>query len=66
MYPRIKDLRIEKGIGIAALAKKIGIPATKYWRYESGEREVAIHVLIKLVQFYNVRADYLLELSDRR
>ncbi|WP_195276751.1 helix-turn-helix domain-containing protein [Anaerotruncus rubiinfantis] len=51
---------------MAALAKKIGIPATKYWRYESGEREVTIHVLIKLVQFYNVRADYLLELSDRR
>ncbi len=37
-----------------------------YCRYESGEREPTVSVLVRIADFYNVTTDYLLGRSDEK
>ena len=37
---------------------------TQYSRYERGENEIKVNVLIEICKALNVSADYLLELTD--
>lgn len=63
-YKRLHDLREDRDLTQKALAEKLGLHPVQYNRYETGARELPITVLVQLARFYNVSADYLLELSD--
>ncbi len=61
---RIKELRLEKGISQAALAKAIGVSqkAVDFW--EKGENEPKASYILKLAYFFDVSTDYLLGRGD--
>ncbi len=61
-YQRIRDLREDKDKTQAQIAKLLGIHTTQYRRWETGETEIPVHIVIKLCKYYNVSADYILEL----
>ena len=60
MYPRLKDLRNDKDLSQTDIAKMLGMSQTGYSKYETGENDVPTQILIKLADFYNTSADYIL------
>ena len=61
---RLKELRLEKGLSLRALAKRLDIPYSTYTHYERGEREPPLDVLVLICDLFNVSADYLLGRVD--
>jgi len=60
MYRRIRDLREDRDITQAQLAKILGMSQTGYSKYETGENDIPTQILIKLSRYYNTSIDYLL------
>ena len=58
---RIKEARIRSNITIQKVADYLCCDRKVYTRYESGEREPSVDVLIKLSRLYGVSVDYLKE-----
>lgn len=56
----LKKIRTQKGLTQQAVADGIQCSTTVYARYERGEREPSIEMLLKLSAFFDVTADYLL------
>ena len=61
---RIKELRIEKGEAQKQVAKNIGIAPSALHYYETGKQEPTASVIVKLADYFNVCADYLLGRKD--
>ena len=64
MYHRIRELREDRDLTQAYLAKILYMHTTQYQRYERGESETPLEVAIKIAQFYNVSLDYIAGLTD--
>ena len=64
VLPRIKEVRKSKNLSQIQVAKKIGMEQTQYSRYERGENEIKVNVLIEICKALNVSADYILELTN--
>lgn len=47
------------------VADKLGIHCTTYTKYETGNSEPSLDVLVKLADMFDVTTDYLLERTDR-
>lgn len=60
----LKRIRTQKGLTQQAVADGIQCSATVYARYERGEREPSIEMLLKLSAFFDVTVDYLLGNSE--
>jgi len=61
---RIGDLRVDRDIKQIEVANYLGISQGTYSGYESGRVNMPLEALKKLAEFYDVSADYLLELTD--
>ena len=61
---RIRDLREDNDKTQQEIAELLGTSQTMYARYERGANELPIRHLIKLCEFYNVSADYILGLCN--
>lgn len=61
---RLKKLRRSKKITQEAIASKLNIKRSTYAKYETGENQPDNETLIKLADFFNVKVDYILGLSD--
>jgi len=60
-FPRILSLlRKERGISQKQVAEDLGIAQALLSHYEKGKRECGLDFLIKVSDYYNVSADYLL------
>lgn len=57
---RIRDLREDMDLTQQDLADILATSQTMYARYERGANELPVRHLIKLADFYNVSADYIL------
>jgi len=57
---RLKELREEKNLSMAALGKQIGFTYSSVSRWESGVHVPTIDILNKLADFFKVSTDYLL------
>ena len=57
---RLKELRLEKDLSIAALSKAVGIGAASICRWENNEADVKGSQLLILAKFFEVSVDYLL------
>ena len=66
MYQRIRDLREDRDLSQAALAKLLNVSQSTYSRYENGKLDIPSQALIALARYYKVSVDYLLGLDDRR
>ncbi len=62
-YDRLRDLREDKDLTQADIAKVLHTTQQVYSRYEKGINQIPIHHLITLCKFYKVSADYVLGLS---
>lgn len=63
-YQRLQDCRIDKDLNQAEIAQILETYQTHYSKYERGERELPMHLFIKLAKFYNVSLDYLAGLTN--
>ena len=61
---RLKELRAERGITQKVVADYLGLTVKAYCFYELGQREPSISTLIKLCDFYDVSADFIIGRSD--
>lgn len=59
---KIRDLREDNDKTQTEIADFLGIKQTVYSRYETGRSQMSIQMLIKLCEYYNVSADYILGL----
>ena len=53
-YPRLRELRVAAGLNQMELADVLGMQQNQYSRYERGERELPMHLFVKLAEHYNV------------
>ena len=63
-YTRIRDLREDKDLTQAYMAKLLSVNQRTYSRYETGEHEIPLAALCTLADFHGVSTDYLLERTD--
>ena len=63
---RIREIREDKDLTQADVAKILNVSQVAYSFYEIGKRQIPIDLLIKLAKYYNTSTDYLLELTDER
>lgn len=61
---RIKSLRLINEYTQKDVACFLSIRQEQYSKYESGVRELPIHLLIKLCRLYHVTSDYILGLNN--
>lgn len=50
----IESKRQERGIGVAELARRIGVDGKRLWYVLHGQREMRVEELIKLCAFFNL------------
>lgn len=62
MMYRIRDLREDRDLSQADIAKVLRTTQQQYSKIETGKSDISGEKLILLAQFYNVSADYLLGL----
>lgn len=63
-YERLKDLREDKDLTQADIAKLLGTTRQQVSKWETGVQMMGVDKYIKLALFYNVSVDYLLGLID--
>ena len=63
---RLRDLREDNDKTQKDIAYILGTSQTMYARYERGANEIPVRHLLVLCKYYNVSADYILGLSDKK
>jgi len=62
---RLRELREDRGLTQAEIGAVLEKSQQGYNHIEAGRAELKIDDLVKLCQFYDVSADYLVGLTDR-
>ncbi len=65
-FQRLKDLREDEDLQQSDIAKLLDTTQPQYSRYETGERDLPVKHLVKLADFYNVSADYILGRTNNK
>ena len=65
-YPRVRDLREDSDKRQSDIAAVIKEHTTQYQRWERGESEIPVHIVIELCKLYNVSADYILGFTNKK
>lgn len=63
---RLRELRKERGLSQDVLANEMSINIKTLRRYEVGENNPRVAILIELANYFNVSIDYLVGRSDVR
>lgn len=58
-FQRLRDLREDADKSQSEIAKLLGIDQRTYSNYETGKREIPVHLLITLADYYKVSIDYI-------
>lgn len=64
MNLRIRDLREDNDLTQKQVAKLLMCDQSLYSKYERGEREIPLKLIIELAKFYSVSVDYIVGLTD--
>lgn len=64
MKLRLRDLREDNDLYQRHIAEYLHCTQQTYSRYETGELEPSIRVLVKLADFYKTSVDYILGLTN--
>ena len=59
---KLKELRHQNSYSQADIALILGIRQEQYSKYESGVRELPIHLLLRICKIYKTSSDYILGL----
>lgn len=66
-YPeRMRELRQDNDLSQQQIADILGVAQTTYSQYELYKRPMPIEYLVALCKFYNVSADYMLGITDKK
>nr|WP_302509024.1 helix-turn-helix transcriptional regulator [uncultured Ruminococcus sp.] len=65
LHLRLRDLREERDMSQAAMAKLLKCSQQTYSRYESHTTEIPLESLIFLAEYYDTSTDYLLGITDQ-
>ena len=65
-YERVKELRIDNDYTQEYIAAKTQMKQPQYARYESGNRDFPVDILVKLARIYNTSLDYIVGLTDEK
>ncbi len=66
MTLKIKDLRIDNDLTQVQVAKFLMCDQSLYSKYERGERDIPLKLLIRLSEYYNVSLDYLVGRTNKK
>ncbi len=58
----MRDYREDHEYTQEEIAEQLGLYVTQYRRYETGETEIPVHILIKLKELYKTTLDDLTEI----
>ncbi len=58
-FQRLRDLREEHDLVQKEIAAVLGIDQRVYSNYETGNREIPLHLLIRLADYYHTSLDYI-------
>ena len=64
-YQKVRDIREDFDLSQQQVAEILGITRQQYQLYESGKREMPMHLFIKLAEYYEVTIDYLVGRDKR-
>lgn len=64
IYKRIRELREDNDLTQKELSAALGITQRCYSYYETGKRMLPPEIIVALAEYYNVSADYILEITD--
>ncbi|MBR5615177.1 MAG: helix-turn-helix transcriptional regulator [Clostridia bacterium] len=64
MKLRIRDLREDNDLSQEKVSKYLMCDQSLYSKYERGEREIPLKLVVDLARFYNVSIDYIVGLTD--
>lgn len=64
MKLRIRDLREDNDLTQKEISKILMCDQSLYSKYERGEREIPLNLLIKLADYYKTNLDYLVCRTD--
>lgn len=64
LYERIRNLREDKDLTQAEIAKQLNVTQRTYSRYENDERGIPIEILSKLADYHKTSVDYLIGRTD--
>mgnify|MGYP002510143664 CR=1 FL=1 len=65
-FQRIRDLREDADLKQKEIASILGIDQRVYSNYEMGKREIPVHLLIILADYYDTTIDYLVGRTDNK
>lgn len=65
-HERIKELREDRDKTQKEIAEYLNISQNTYSQYERDRRGISVEVIIKLANYYDVSADYILGLTDKK
>ena len=66
MKLRIRDLREDHDLSQKQVAEHLRCDQSLYSKYERGEREVPLQIMVKLAVFYQTSIDYLVGLTNEQ
>lgn len=64
-YRRIRDMREDHDKKQSEIANLLKITQQQYSLYESGKREIPLHMMIQLADLYSVSLDYMTGRTNR-
>lgn len=59
-YPRLRDLREDRDLVQKKIAVVLGIGQRVCSNYEAGKREIPVHLIVRLADFYGTSTGYIL------
>lgn len=66
MYRRIRDLREDRDMTQAQMAKILNCSQRAYSNYERGVVNISTKLLVEIAQFHGTSVDYLLDVTDEK
>ena len=66
MTLRLKDMREDNDLTQAQVSKILMCDQSLYSKYERGEREIPLRLLVILAEYYNVSLDYLVCRTNKK
>ncbi|RJE46574.1 transcriptional regulator [Dehalobacter sp. MCB1] len=66
MRLKIRDVREDHDLTQQQIAEYLMCDQSLYSKYERGERDVPLNIMIKLAQFYKTSVDYLVGLTENK
>lgn len=66
MKLRIRDLREDNDLTQKQISEILMCDQSLYSKYERGEREIPLNLLIKLADFYKTNLDYLIYRTNKQ